>query len=87
MKLITILIAAVILSGCNEEEYKKDEAAAKAALPTGCEMIDIGSYKDIKRLVFVVCDERRTETSIGMYEERTGKTTYTREATSVVIYK
>jgi len=55
-----ILIAALALAGCNEEERKRELDSINYKLPEGCVMSDMGSYRNINHVLVVVCEGAKT---------------------------
>ena len=55
-----ILIAALALAGCVEEERKRELDGINTKLPEGCIMSDMGYYGNIRHVLIVVCEGAKT---------------------------
>lgn len=72
-KLLTI--AALLLSGCMEEQYAKELKVIQTQLPEGCAIADIGEYANIRHVLIITCEGRDTLSLNGDFSQRSGKTT------------
>jgi hypothetical protein len=67
---ITLLAASLLLlAACETEEEQRGRI--EKALPKGCRMVDLGSYKSIDHLVMIDCPTGYTMN--GMERQWTGK--------------
>jgi len=55
-----LLIAVLALSGCLEEEHRRELETINRQLPDGCVAADVGSYGNINYVLVVVCEGRDT---------------------------
>lgn len=69
MRIVVLFLMMATLVGC--EPSPEEQARVRSALPAGCVIHSVGSYGDIRELVFVICDGRRTSSLNWM--ERHGK--------------
>lgn len=77
-KWIFIAAFAATLGGC--DPTPEEQASMSASLPAGCSIRDLGSYGDVRHVVVVFCDGRRT--SSMSYQQPARKTSLS-EATVV----
>jgi hypothetical protein len=68
-----LLIAALSLTGCNEEERKRELDGINGQLPEGCVVADVGRYGAISRVLVVIC--KGYDTTSTNYYWTSGKTT------------
>lgn len=73
-RLVILLAAALTLTGCFDKPTPEEQAAAKAALPPGCVIHNIGNYGDIHNLVVIVCDGRKVSSLNYTESHSVGKT-------------
>ncbi len=74
MRLASIL-GILILSGCDDSPTPGEKALVEAKLPPGCELIDLGEYGEIDRLVIVRCQAADTVSTTEADIRQVGKTT------------
>jgi hypothetical protein len=67
-----LLIAALALTGCNEEGRKRERDSINGQLPEGCVVTDAGSYGNISYVLVVVC--KGYDTTSTNYYWTSGKT-------------
>jgi hypothetical protein len=68
-----LLIAVLVLAGCNEEERKRERDSINGQLPEGCVVADVGSYGNISYVLVVICKGR--DTTSTNWSWTSGKTT------------
>ena len=83
-KLLLILPVLGFLAACGEPTTE-ERARLDGILPDGCKVYEVGSYGELKDLVFVKCDGREVVSTNGAWTAHSGKTTVTRQFASVVI--
>lgn len=69
-KVVLAAAAVTILSACGPTDEQR--ARVRAALPPGCQIVDLGTYGNIESMVALICDGRQT-TSLNV-EDGHGKT-------------
>lgn len=79
MRYIIAAIALLSLAACDPTEEEKNNVRNK--LPSGCYLTDLGTYGEIRRLIVVTCDNRKTTTA--NYIVPSGKSSY--QLTSIII--
>ena len=62
-----LLIAALALTGCNEEGRKRELDGINGQLPEGCVVADVGRYGMISHVLVVVCKGRDTTSTNGSW--------------------
>ena len=67
-----LLIAVLALTGCNEEERKRELDGINGQLPEGCAVADVGRYGAIPHVLVVICKGRDTTSTNGSWTS--GKT-------------
>ena len=73
-----LLIAVLALSGCLEEEHRRELETINRQLPDGCVAADVGSYGNISYVLVVVCKGRdTTSTNTSWMSGRTKKSAVT----------
>lgn len=55
-----VLIAALALMGCNEDQLQLEINSINTKLPKGCTMSDMGYYGNISHVLVVVCEGAKT---------------------------
>lgn len=55
-----VLIAALALMGCNEEQRQLELNNINTKLPEGCAVADMGYYANISHVLVVVCEGAKT---------------------------
>lgn len=58
------LISVLFLAACETEDEQRERVLK--ALPAGCDLIDLGSYKSIDSLVAIKCGDGLTLNGIGL---------------------
>lgn len=81
------IVIAIALAGCDtpEEAAAKRETLRKEnerLLPAGCRIVDL-NYGDLKAAV--ICNGRRTTSTVRVWDTKSGKTTTTNRRIDVVI--
>jgi hypothetical protein len=82
IKIVAVAAACLLLAAC--EPTAEQMTNVRSQLPAGCELLDLGAYGEIDRLVVVTCDGRQTVSTNSVIIKRTGKTT-TRDAAATFI--
>lgn len=79
-----LLIAALALTGCNEEGRKRELDGINSQLPDGCVVADVGSYGSISYVLVVVCKGRdATSTNFSWTSGKTTKSAVTLQIAGV----
>ena len=82
IKVAAVAVACLLLAAC--EPTAEQVSNVRSQLPEGCELLDLGAYGEIDRLVVVTCDGRQTVSTNSVIIKRAGKTT-TRDAASTFL--
>lgn len=69
-----LIIAALLLSGCMEEQRAEELRVIQTQLPEGCVIADIGGYANIRHVLIVTCEGRDTLSLNGSFSRQSGKT-------------
>lgn len=77
-----LLFILLLTAACTPQERAKEDYRIRQLLPEGCELFDLGEYRQLEQLVVVTCDDRKVTTS-SSYNRR-GKNSRDRMAAVVI---
>lgn len=83
IKVAAVAALCLLLAACEPTVEQMNNV--RSHLPAGCELLDLGAYGEIDRLVVVTCDGRKTVSTNSVIIKSSGKTTIRDAAATFVI--